>query len=187
MYLATSPRTVAPGNVIDGDVVGALKKSSKDFPVWVISNHAEPTWFSRAFTGTNVKHVRIPARQDGQALRAFVEEHELAPYEVLVLASNRDDIAMGKNGGVVVAGAGWLGENATKDTGLKAAQPSDILGLLHILNNWSGESWFRATSPTYSVEAMCDLSTYGRQLPRLGSRMQSKGQSRVADLVSTPF
>jgi hypothetical protein len=162
MLLATSIHSIAPNGELDVEVAGVLAKLAETYPIGVLSSRNKPDWFDEVFDGSAVQFATWPGRGGGQCLSAIAKEHDIPPHKVMVLAGCRDDIAMAKNGGAVVIGAGWVDDSYIAETGLKLDRPNELPKLIGLVDKWSGEYWYKATGDAYTVEAICDLSTIYR-------------------------
>jgi hypothetical protein len=167
MFLViTSPDVVAPGGVPRADVVQALRNlQASGNPTGVISNHPEPRWFAGVF-GTEVKHLQVVGRQDGQIVKHNAALFKLQPHDTIVLAGKQEDVQMAKHGGAVLVGAGWCSAPQAQSLGIKVAGGAEFEALLNLISQWSGAWWFHGKRPRYSVRALSDLGKYNQPLPQ---------------------
>lgn len=178
MLLATSPTAVCPGDVPSDDIVKVLAKiKAGGTPVGIISNHAEPAWFEKSFEGTDVQFLRIPGRQNGKIIARNTDSMKLAPHDALVLAANREDVQMGKNGGAVLVAAGWSSDNYVNSLGIRVDNALELEEVVELSKGWSGGWWFAGNEPEYAVYALTDLSSYNKSVS------QQMFSSKVTDTV----
>lgn len=134
-------------------------RSNKN-PTAIISNRKEPDWFESVFDKSNVQFVRSPGRQSGEHLKVFSDQFNLQPHETLVVAHSRNDVAMGKNGGAVLLGASWSGEQQVQSLGIQIRNADELREIIALTQNWDGDWWYSASAAGYEVRVLGDLSTY---------------------------
>ena len=160
MLITTSRHTILNGPEPRERIVAALSELAKTATIAVVSNLPEPHWFEECFGDSNVQFAQWKRRQGGDSIREFAEEHGLPSHEVVVFAGSQDDIAMARNGNALLVTARWASEKYVSSTGVCVRSGSQLVRVMELLEGWSGESWFRATCGGYSVEAICDISTF---------------------------
>lgn len=169
VVVMTSPDALLKKGQLDLSMVAALKQiRSLGNPVGVISNQKQPDWFNPTFSGSKVQFLQQQARQDGGVVTRNAEKLNVRPFDVLVLATKTDDVAMGKNGGAVLLGAAWASEPRVKSLGVQIDSPADLLQVVQLTSSWNGQWYFAADTATYRVRALSDLSTkkYGLTAPQ---------------------
>lgn len=166
LVVVSSPAAVAPNNVPRPDVVATLiAVANLNYPVCIISNHAQPFWFQQVFGGSNVQFLQWPGRQSGEVLRQNAAHFQSQPHDVVVLAATLDDIQMGKNGGAVIVAAGWSQDKAVQGLGVCVDSGQEFYDVLALTASWQGAWWYWADAPIYSVRALADLSSiYGQNV-----------------------
>lgn len=164
LIVIASPNSLLQSGKPLNDVVEVLKKVKSDGnPVGLISNHAKPDWFDVCFDGSNVQFLHHPGRQNGRIIVQNANKFELDPYNVLVLASKSEDVQMGKNGEAVLVAAGW--SNLPKDVealGIKVHSAAEFEQIIELTEGWPGGWWCASSGSSYSVRALADLSTFGK-------------------------
>lgn len=160
LAVMTSPDAVMRGAVPDLAMVNALRQiRDLGHPVGLVSNHTQPTWFDSVFGGSRVQYLHEPGRQTGAPVTRNAIRLNLRPFDILVLAAKREDVAMGKNGGALLLGSSHASDPAVKSLGLQIDGPEDLLQVVDLSSSWSGQWYFSADAPTYRVRALSDLST----------------------------
>lgn len=160
--LLTSPDAL--GAATDQAVVKVLSdlKASSNI-VAVISNHDKPEWFDDTFNNTRVQFIKQLGRQNGKIVAENAATLKLEPYDVIVLAGTDTDVQMGKNGGAVVVVAGWSANAKIQSYGICVQDAQELQDVINIATEWNGHWWFSAQRTFYSINALGDLSTYGKQ------------------------
>src|SRR5690554_4620316 len=158
-------------------VIQALAQLSQKNPVYVVSNHAEPDWFDKCFAGSNVSFMRGYGRQSGNIIDLITTTHHGATsHDVMVLASNKVDLQMGKNGKALLIAAGWAQHPAITDLGIKVSSAQELVDMIDIATAWTGKWWFSGSGGSYDIKALSDLSGF----------YQSAAQTQFAkDLTDT--
>lgn len=163
VMLVCSPRAIAPIGVPSQPLVHALITiAAQGHPVGVISNHPKPSWFDGCFNGSSVQFLQEIGRQNGDVISLNAAKFGLKPHDALVLAGSKDDVHMGKNGHAVLLAAGWATDAEVQALGIKIADADELLSVFGLTENWSGQWWYSADKPLYSVRALADLSQYGK-------------------------
>ncbi|WP_125117751.1 hypothetical protein [Bordetella trematum] len=141
-------------------MVDALKSiRAAGNPVALVSNRSEPSWFQQAFSGTQVQFLKAIGRQNGELISQNAQRLSMRPFDVLVLATKAEDVAMGKNGGALLLGAAWSQDRKVQSLGVQIENAADLLRVVQLTKNWSGQWYFAADTPDYCVRALSDLST----------------------------
>lgn len=161
--ILTSPSLVHNINGIDQQAVTSLiNLATNDRVVGMISCHAKPDWFDVAFAGSNVQFVHRASRQDGTAIGILANKIQVKPYEILVLAATRDDLAMAKNGGAMLIAAGWVPAAQVDNFGVKVANATELDEVIRLVDGWVGNWWAEIDTPKYKVRALADLSSINK-------------------------
>lgn len=185
LVVLTSPSAFStPPNSSMAQVLRQIQDSG--CPVGVTSNHAEPGWFASAFGGTDVAFIKRVGRQDGSIVADIATEFSMQPFDVIVIAGGSTDVQMAKNGGAVVIGAGWAGDMYTKSLGIQASNHRELLEVISLSASWKGHWWYDGSSANYSVKALADLSTYGKNQTQavFASRLKSTVKNGGKELHS---
>lgn len=163
LIVAGSPDVIIKNGLPNNDIAQVLiDTKAQGNPVGLISNHREPSWFQSIFGGTRVQFFQTPGRQSGDIIQQNAERLHLNSHDVLVLATKRDDIAMGKNSGAVLVAAGWSNDDLVQNLGIRVDSADELREVINLTANWPGEWWYVANNkPMYSVKALADLSGYG--------------------------
>lgn len=190
LVLLTSPSAFfVNGNFVQ-PLVDALKQiSATGNPVAVVSNHDRPEWFDACFSGSNVQFVRFEARQNGVVIGLIATNLKLKSYDVVVLAASDDDLHMAKNGKALLVAAGWCTNPKITRLGIRVANCAELVEVFNLTAGWMGHWWFEGANQLYSVKALLDLSTYGRDITQqiFGSKLTSvvkKGGSQLNALLT---
>lgn len=173
MWLLTSPSVFPDDGAARTELIEALYGVSQFASVAVVSNHEQPDWFTEEVDVEQVGFFQIRGRQQGDWLRDHAEKSGVPARQVVVLAGSITDIQMSVNNNALLVGAGWVDDEYIAKTGLKASEPGDIGDLARLYAEWEGRSWYRAAGPGYTVEALCDISTWQKGIE----------QQRVGELV----
>jgi hypothetical protein len=165
LIVMTSPDALLCGGVPNPEIAKVLimAKANK-YPVGVISNHPEPKWFAETFGGTGVQFLQVGGRQTGDIVSNNAKRFSMEPFNVLVLASKREDLAMGKNGGAVLIEAGWSITPEVSQLGIHVANANQFHEVITLMGAWSGQWWYSGDAPRYRVRALADLSGYGKSM-----------------------
>lgn len=155
----TSPSCIAPDGKPMPSVVKCLQSIAKDGDVAVVSRTAKPAWFDSTF-GDTLKFFHIRNRRDGEIITQNASRLKRKPHEFLVLAGNDSDLAMAKNAGAVLIGAGWSNDQRVSQTGLHVDHATEFQDIAKQLDEWPGSWFWKAELPRMSVRALCDLSTF---------------------------
>lgn len=148
---------------VNPDIVQALKAiNSAGHPVALVSNNGKPAWFDAQFQGSNVQFLQETGRQKGNIVSHNATLNGMQPFDVVVIAASDIDIQMGKNGKALVVGAGWTGTGYTKSLGIRASNAAELQEVVRLTSSWAGNWWFSGAGKFYSVRALADLSTYGK-------------------------
>ena len=172
----TSPSCVAPNGTPRNALVKRLRLLGKEGSVALLSRSPKPDWFDSAF-GDDVLFFRVPYRGNGEFIKQNAERLQRSPHEMLVLAGNDHDIALAKNGGAVLIGAGWSDDPAVARTGLRVKKARDFDEIARLLDEWPGSWFWQAEVSQMRVRALADLSTYYKPAE------QEKFGEDVTDLV----
>ncbi|WP_263261891.1 hypothetical protein [Pseudomonas sp. RIT-PI-S] len=167
LILAISPDGLMSNGQLDVGLIQAMIRiaNQADNLVAVISNHAKPSWFDYHFgQQKRVKFFEIAVRQNGKIISEIAKLKKISPHDILVLAVKADDIAMAKNGRAVLVPAAWSREVRVRDLGLLIASPGELEDLVNLTAGWQGQWWFEGHGANYSVRALVDLSTYGKNI-----------------------
>lgn len=164
MWLLTSPSVFPEDSAARAELIAALQSISQFADVGVVSNHSEPDWFAAEVDGAKVNFLRVAGRQQGTWLREAAAENGVSAHQVIVLAGSLDDIQMSTNNSALLVGAGWVDDEGVTERGLKVPHPNELEGLVKLYADWDGRSWYRAQGPSYTVEALCDVSTLRKGL-----------------------
>lgn len=169
LALLTSPDALLKNGKLDASMVEALKSvRAGGNPVGLVSNQAPPDWFEPTFGNEGVQFLKEQGRQSGDVVRRNAEHLKMRPFDILVLASKTDDVAMGKNGGAVLLGADWAQDQAVKGLGLQIQDADDLREVIELTAGWQGYWYFSADTDLYRVRALSDLSSkrYGMTAPQ---------------------
>jgi len=190
--IMTSPDALLRAGLPDPMLVQLLKDvRAAGNPVGLISNQAEPTWFSSAFAGSDVQFLQARGRQSGDVVRSNAVRLKVKPFDVIVLATKSEDVQMGKNGGALLVGAGWSTDPQVKALGVGVADAAQFREVIQLTANWTGQWWFTGVAPRYRVLALSDLSGYGRSVTqqefarRLTATVKNGGTRLTALLAIT--
>lgn len=143
--------------------IDALQRLSAgdDGAVGVLSRNSRPAWWDRATAGTDIAFVQVQSRGNGEAIRTVAERLSMDPHQVLVLAADRMDVAMAKNGHATLLKPGWIDDAAAESTrgaGIPVETPEELEEVAGCLDRWSG-GWFWGTSqPRMEVRVLFDPS-----------------------------
>lgn len=157
--VATSREVVFVGSQIDAGVVSALVSYSGGYPVGMISNHAEPSWFQKHFANSNVAYVHNYGRQNGGIIKSIATATNSNAHDVIVLAATDTDLQMGKNGGALLVAAGWANNPKLKSLGIEAKTPAELLDMLNLVDGWLGGWRVKCSAHNYKIFSLADLST----------------------------
>tara|TARA_R100000306_G_scaffold8148_2_gene11181 strand:- start:3728 stop:4864 length:1137 start_codon:yes stop_codon:yes gene_type:complete len=203
MLLVTSPSALLVNGKADKSIADVLIEAVQNgYTVGVTSNQPKPDWFDELFDGTGVQFQQSIGRGDGGIVKRTAEKQGLAPQDALVLAASENDIAMGKNGKAVLVAAGWSTAPRVADLGIQVDSPSALREVLHLTSEWDGRWWFSGKGSSYSVHALSDLSTYGKDFdqqqfrahltntiknggPRLNALLAITARSMLAEGIGT--
>ncbi len=190
LIIATSPNAILRNGSPDKGLVQALIEASKaGNPVGLFSNHAEPYWFHGHFAGSGVQFIREPGRQSGQCLLHNAEKFNIAPHDILVLASSLADLQMGKNAGAVVLGGDWAIDRQVRALGVSVNDAAEFSRVVSLCSQWPGGWWFNGAGSRYTVFALADLSTMykGDAQQEFGNRLTAvvkQGGAQLKALVA---
>lgn len=190
LILLTSPDAILLKNSTpDPSLVALLKKLRETHPVALISNHVEPAWFKAAFAGSKVQFLREFGRQNGQIVSRNAEKFSLQPFDVIVLATKKDDVQMGKNGGAVLIAAGWSSDTIVKKLGIEVANVGQLDEAIALISKWDGNWWFKGDGAKYGIRALADLSTFNKSLSQatfaqMLTRTVKQGGARLTALLA---
>lgn len=163
LIVISSPDAVAPNGAPQADLVKVLiSAKAGGNPVGIVSNHAEPGWFSGSFNQTGVQFLQVVGRQDGEILTENAAKFSLNPFDVFVLAAKAEDVQMGKNGGAVLVAVGWSTDPVVKGLGIRVDSADEFKMVLDLTSAWAGHWWFSGDKPRYKVRALADLSGFGK-------------------------
>jgi len=188
--IATSPNFFFDRGNFLTPVAQALALQSQQNPVYVISNHAKPTWFDSCFLGSNVKFVQEYGRQNGNIIHSITANHQGATtHDVMVLASNNEDLQMGKNGRALIIAAGWSHHSSITSLGIKITSAQELVSMIDIVTAWSGKWWFEGSGSTYAIKVLSDLSGFNQpaaqtQLARELTNTVKNGGARLNALLA---
>lgn len=176
LILLTSPAAIlVNGSTPDPALVALLKMVRQHHPVAIVSNHSEPPWFAPTFAGSNVQFIREMGRQNGAIVSHNAQKFSLNPFDVIVLATKRDDMQMGKNGGAVLIAAGWSTDAVVRGLGIEIASVTQLQETIDLVSQWSGKWWFTADGTKYRVRALADLSTINQSMTQTTFAQKLKG------------
>lgn len=162
LIIMTSPDAVLRGGVPDLNIARVLiGAKAANNPVGLISNGAEPAWFAGTFGGSGVQFVHNFGRQSGEIVARNAKMFNLNPHDVLVLATKREDVQMGKNGGAVLIAAGWSTDRDVTALGIRVDDAQQLQEVISLTAGWDGKWWFSGDQARYKVRALADLSGYG--------------------------
>lgn len=65
-------------------------------------------------------------RQNGAIVSHNAQKFSLNPFDVVVLATKRDDMQMSKNGGAVLIAAGWSTDAVVRGLGIEIASVTQL-------------------------------------------------------------
>lgn len=186
--LLASPDAVAPNGVPDADVVKVFRDTkARNNPVAIVSNHGEPPWFQGSFAGSDVQFLQTRGRQNGALIAENAERLSLAPHNFLVLASNADDVAMGKNGGAVLVAAGWSNDPKVRQLSVGVDSPDQLSEVIALTDGWPGGWFFSAQDQAFSLKALADLSSMGYkpvEQQRFGAKLQATVKTGSGNLTA---
>lgn len=134
--------------------------SAQGNPVLIVSNNEKPIWFDDLFKETGVIFRKEVGRQNGTLIPRLAESLDIRPYDTLVLAANKEDVAMGKNGNAVLVAANWSNDPHVKALGIKVQHGDDLDQIIKMTANWDGDWWYSGTAAGYEIRVLGDLSTY---------------------------
>lgn len=162
--LITSPSAITNnlGIPLQAMVQALIEVKNKGTLVAVISNKSEPSWFASFLGKEGIAFIQYPGRQNGSILNKISVHKNTATYNLLVLAGSDTDIQMAKNGNSILLGAGWSSEVKVRNLGIKVDSPSQISYVIDLMKGWNGDWWFKSDQEKYSVRALMDLSSYGK-------------------------
>jgi hypothetical protein len=161
--IMSSPDVVMHGGRIDHAIANSLiNLTNLNYVVALISNRPQPWWFDQVFGKSQVKFVKHIGRQSGEIVSLFAKSMQLSSFDVIVLATKDEDIAMAKNGQAVLIGASWSSSPRVTSLGIQVANPVDFEHVVHLTDSWQGGWWFTGAANTYGVKALADLSSYGQ-------------------------
>lgn len=163
LIVLASPSSVLKQGRPDAGVVSTLINAKKSGnPVAIVSNHSKPDWFDATFGETGVQFLQEYGRQNGEIISRNAATYKLKPFDVLVLASNIEDVRMGKNGPAVLVAAGWVGSDAeeVKNLGIRVNDAAQFSEVVNLSSKWSGQWWFSGSEEGYNIRALADLSRY---------------------------
>ncbi len=162
LTLITSPDALLKGSSPDVGLTNVLSAfaANGNFVI-LLSNHPEPAWFAQVFNSRLIRFFHVAARQNGEAVRLIMGKLGVLTRDVLTLAVKLEDLAMAKNGGTVLLGAGWSVEPRVRDHGIRAADPTELGKILDLTGQWTGAWWFSAENDRYSVRSLSNLSSKG--------------------------
>lgn len=140
------------------DVLSKAKAAGNE--VALLSNNEKPDWFDDLFQGTGVEFHKVVGRQDGSIIPLVTKQMDVEPYDAIVLAANREDIMMGKNGNAVVVAANWSKDHQVKALGIQAKHGDDLSQIIQLTGSWEGDWWYSGSAAGYEVRVLGDLSTY---------------------------
>lgn len=162
LVLITSPAALLDrANKVDKAVVGALSELAKTNTVGIISNNQEPAWITEAIKGTKIQYRCIHGRQSGIWVKEQAAKFNIPTYNIICLAASVIDCQMGKNSGAILVAAGWSGNAKVQSLGVRVSDPSELLEIFNLCNEWDGNWWFKGGGALYDVRALADLSSYG--------------------------
>jgi hypothetical protein len=165
LAVLTSPDAIAPDGVVDQEMVDVLSSiQGQGNPVGIVSNRTRPAWFESRFGGTKVVFAQVQGRQDGKVIPHNAQRLKLQPHDFLVLAANREDVAMGKNGGGVLVAAPASQVPEVLGLGINLRRAQDLEDVVRLSRSWPGDWWFRLDSPQYRIRVLTDLSSKGAQV-----------------------
>jgi hypothetical protein len=161
--IMSSPDLVMRGGSIDHTIVNSLiNLTNSNHVVTLISNRPQPWWFNQVFGATQIRFIKHIGRQNGEIVSSFAASMQLSSFDVIVLATKDEDIAMAKNGQAVLIGAGWSSSPRVTSLGIQVANPVDFEHVVHLTDSWQGGWWFTGAGNNYGVKALADLSSYGQ-------------------------
>lgn len=188
--LLTSPSALlVDGSAPEPQLIAVLKKIRESHPVALISNHAEPSWFQSAFSGSGVQFLQVVGRQNGEIVSHNAQRLNMHPFDAVVLATKQVDVQMGKNGGAVLIAAEWSTDSAVKALGIRVKSPAQLIETFDLIAQWNGKWWFSGDGAKYRVRALADLSTINKNQPQTVFAQQIKntvkgGGARLAALAA---
>lgn len=164
LIIMASPNSLLKDGKPLAEIVEVLKEVREaGSPVGLISNNDQPDWFDDFFSESGVQFIHHAGRQNGWIVAQNAKKFDLDPFNVLVLASKSEDVQMGKNGGAVLVAAGW--GNLRKDVdalGIKVQSADELAQIVRLTEGWPGGWWWSADAKDYSIRALADLSTFGK-------------------------
>lgn len=162
LILMTSPDTIC--NAPDPDKLCSVlaEASRQGYVVVVASNHAKPNWFDDVFANSSVKFEHAIGRQRGDIVKKTATSCGLQTHDVLVLSGNEADMRMAKAGGGVLIAAQWSNLEKIRNLGIRVSGATELETILKLNLDWSAEWFYGGEDGFYSVAALADLSTYGR-------------------------
>lgn len=173
----TSPSVIAPASSVLLPVAKSLEAlAASGVPVGVISNRAEPSWFSATFPSKAVQFVEWPGRQNGKIVSAVGNRYGIPSHDFIVLGASDDDVQMAKNGGAVLVSAGWGSVSAAASYGISVPDGAGFVEVVNLVAQWPGSWYFEGAEPWYTVRALADVS---------GKSVTTAQASWAADIVST--
>ena len=163
MLIVTSPSALLINGDPDPSIAQVLIEAAQNnHKVGIVSNNAKPGWFDELFAETGVIFKQELGRQNGGIIKRTAEKLKIAPQDVLVLVGSQADIAMGKNGKAVMVAAGWSNDPRVSELGIQVDCARSLKETLRLTSEWDGKWCFNGQGASYSVHALSDLSTFGK-------------------------
>lgn len=173
IVLTSTSTFLNPDKIINHEKLRNLTEISENgFEIYIVSNNPIKPEIELELKKYAIKSISWQGRQKGDKLKEYILKKKLKPYNVIILASNKEDLIMGKNSNSFIISTAWGNSN---NYGITVKNLVEFKYLLNIVRNWSGEWWYKANyNNDFKIYALSDLS----------SKYKPESQEKFSDLVT---